>query len=108
MIREVLARYGDTVKTAISGRQGLQLWEDDVFDLVVTDMRMPDLTGGCIVKHVRRSSRPFTPVIGISGTPWLLEKAGCDAVLSKPFRLNALIETVKRLKTDNLFVKKAS
>ncbi|MGD9309248.1 MAG: response regulator [Desulfosarcina sp.] len=108
MIREALTRYGDTVKTAISGTQGLQLWEDGVFDLVVTDMRMPDLTGGSIVRHVRRSNRPLTPVIGMSGTPWLLDKTGCDAVLPKPFRLNALIETVKRLKTNKPSLKRAS
>jgi len=98
MIREALTRYGYTVETASNGRQGLQLFKDASFDLVVTDMYMPDLEGACIVRHVRSSSRPLTPVIGISGTPWLLEGADCDAVLNKPFPLQALVDTVKNLK----------
>ena len=97
LIREALTKYGYTVETASDGRQGLQRLKDAAFDLVLTDMCMPDLDGACIVRHVRRSSRPLTPVIGISGTPWLLEGADCDAVLSKPFPLQALVDTVKNL-----------
>ncbi len=97
LICEVLTRFGYTVETAFNGRQGLQRLQDASFDMVVTDMYMPDLDGTSIVRHVRSSSRPRTPVIGISGTPWLLEGAGCDAVLSKPFPLQDLVDTVKHL-----------
>ena len=98
MIRDVLTRFGYRVETASNGRQGLQLLRDSSFDLVVTDMCMPDLDGDCIVRHVRSSSRPLTPIIGISGTPWLLEGVNCDAVLPKPFLLQALVDTVTQLK----------
>lgn len=102
LIREALTKFGYTVETASNGRQGLQFLKDASFDLVVTDMCMPDLDGACIVRHVRSSSRPLTPVIGISGTPWLLEGADCDAVLPKPFPLQALVDTVKLLKRISL------
>ena len=102
LIREALTRFGYTVETAFNGRQGLQLLKDASFDLVVTDMCMPDLDGTCIVRHVRSSSRPLTPVIGISGTPWLFEAADCDAVLPKPFPLQVLVDTVKRLNRISL------
>jgi len=97
LIREALTKFGFKVETASNGRQGVQLLKDASFDLVLTDMCMPDLDGASIVRHVRRSNRPLTPVIGISGTPWLLEGADCDAVLPKPFLLQALVDTVKRL-----------
>lgn len=102
LIREALTRFGYTVETAANGRQGLQRLQDTSFDLVVTDMYMPDLDGACIIRQVRSSSRPYTPVIGISGTPWRLEGADCDAVLPKPFPLQALVDTVKRLERTNL------
>ena len=102
LIREVLTRYDYTVRTASSGRQGLQFLKDTAFDLVVTDMCMPDIDGAGIVRHVRGSSRPLTPVIGISGTPWLLEGAGCDAILPKPFSLQALVDAVKCLRSLDL------
>ena len=97
LICEALKRSGYTVETAFNGRQGVQRFNDTFYDLVVTDMCMPDLDGNGIIRHIRNSSRPFTPIIGISGTPWRLQGADCDAVLPKPFPLRALVESVKRL-----------
>jgi len=102
LIWEALTRFGYTVEVAPTGRQGLQRLQEVSFDLVVTDMYMPDLDGAFIIRHIRSSSRPFTPVIGISGTPWLLEDVACDAVLPKPFPLQALVDTVKRLEKISL------
>jgi DNA-binding response OmpR family regulator len=102
LIHQALTKHGYTVETASNGRQGLQRLKDASFDLVVTDMCMPDLDGAFIVGHIRRSRHPLTPVIGISGTPWLLEGAGCDAVLPKPFLLRALVDMVKRLQRIRL------
>ena len=97
LICDALTKFGYTVSTAPSGREGLRRLNQTVFDLVVTDMSMPDMDGAEVVRAVRRSDRPQTPVIGISGTPWLLEGVDCDAVLHKPFRLLALIDTIKCL-----------
>jgi CheY-like chemotaxis protein len=102
LIREALTRVGYTVETASNGRQGLQLLKDAAYDLVVTDMCMPGLDGAGIVRHVRSSSRPLTPVIGTSGTDWLLESADCDAILPKPFPLQTLVDTVARLNRISL------
>ncbi|MBW1753593.1 MAG: hypothetical protein JRJ46_10965, partial [Deltaproteobacteria bacterium] len=38
-----------------------------------------------------------TPVIGITGTPWLLEETYFDAVFIKPFSIGDLVETVSSL-----------
>ena len=97
MIQEALTKSGYTVETAFNGRQGMASLKDTAFDMVVTDMCMPDLDGASIVRYIRGSNRPRTFVIGISGTPWLLESAGCDAILSKPFSLKTLVDTVNRL-----------
>lgn len=102
LIRQVLIKLGYTVETAPNGREGLRCLKNASFDLVVTDMCMPDLDGASIVRHVRGSSRPLTPVIGISGTPWLLLGADCDAVLSKPFLLQDLIDAVQRMEKISL------
>ena len=97
LICDALTKHGYTVATASNGREGLRCLNQSVYDLIVTDMSMPDMDGAGIVRAVRRSDRPATPVIGISGTPWLLEGVDCDAVLHKPFRLLVLIDTIKRL-----------
>lgn len=102
LIRETLQRCGYAVETAFNGHQGIRRFEDADVDLVVTDMGLPDMDGSFVVRHIRNSSRPLTPVIGISGTPWLLDGAGCDAVLPKPFPLRALIDLVGRLIQINM------
>lgn len=97
LICEVLQRAGYCVETAFTGQQGIKRFDDAVFDLVVTDMGLPDMDGKGVVRHIRDSRRPFTPVVGISGTPWLLQDAACDAVLPKPFALQKLTMLVDHL-----------
>ena len=98
LISEVLTRNGEYVQTASNGKHGLKLIANSSYDIIVTDMCLPDLDGASIVRHIRKSNHSSTPVIGISGTPWLLEDAGCDAVFPKPFVLRDLVQTVNNLK----------
>ena len=49
------------------------------------------------LRHLRRSNRPSTPIVGISATPWKFEGVDCDAFLSKPFSMMELINKVKFL-----------
>ena len=47
VVRHALARLGEMcqVKTAANGRQALEMAQDAPFDLVVTDLRMPEMDG---------------------------------------------------------------
>jgi CheY-like chemotaxis protein len=97
VIREILTKCGHRVEIAQNGYEGIQKFDDDNFDIVITDMRMPGLDGEGVVKHIRKSPNKSIPVIGISGTPWLLQNNGFDLVLPKPFQLKDLIDSVSRL-----------
>jgi len=50
-----------------------------------------------VVRHIRESERSRTPVIGISGTPWLLETADFNSVLAKPFSIVSLVQHLQEL-----------
>ena len=100
MFQHALPRFGYSVTTASQGHEGLRLYEQGSFDLVITDMIMPDMDGGTVVSRIRTSNKPRTPIIGMSGTPWLLKHNGFDRVLSKPFSLKSLLETMKALLSD--------
>ena len=63
---------------------------------------MPGLSGNDVVKYVRNSEKYFTPVIGITGTPWLLEDDYFDAVFNKPFLIGDLVEAVSGLTAATL------
>ena len=99
VLREALTRSGHRVEIAENGYEGIQKFDGGGFDIVITDMRMPGLDGEGVVKHIRRSAHKTIPVIGISGTPWLLKESGFDVVLPKPFPLQELLDSVSRLIT---------
>lgn len=97
-----LSKYGFNVEIATNGVEGIKKFDEGCFDLVITDICMPGLGGNDVVKYVRNSEKCFTPVIGITGTPWLSEDAYFDAVITKPFSIEALVATVKSLTATTL------
>ncbi len=97
VIERAMKRFGYGVKAAMGGQEGLHLFEENHFDLVITDIVMPDMTGIAVSRYIRNSKRSKTPIIGISGTPWLLKDDDFDVVLSKPFTMQNLSDAVDRL-----------
>lgn len=99
VIEEALTKFGHEVEIAADGSEGIRKFDDGSYDVVITDLRMPGIDGKGVVKHIRNSRRNSVPVIGISGTPWLIQDMGFDAVLPKPFPLQELVDSVKKLST---------
>jgi DNA-binding response OmpR family regulator len=102
MLTMALSKCGFNVEMATNGVEGIKKFDEECFDLVITDIRMPGLGGNDVAKYVRNSEKYFTPVIGITGTPWLPEDAYFDAVFTKPFSIQALVDTVKNLTATTL------
>lgn len=97
VIEAALTNFGYRVEVAGDGREGIKKFDEGLYDLVITDLIMPNVDGGGVVNHIRNSNRNHTPIIGISGTPWLLEEIDVDQVLPKPFRIQALLESIECL-----------
>ena len=97
IIKEVLSRVGYEVEIASDGQEGIQKFNSGRFDLVITDIQMPELDGRDVVDHIHNSDRPCTPIIGISGSPWLFDNIQFDAVLTKPFRFEDLINSIRHI-----------
>jgi two-component system phosphate regulon response regulator PhoB len=95
MIKHTLMKFGHTVCTAESARKGLEAFKKGSFDLVIADIMMPELEGGHVARHIRSAARAAVPIIGISSTPWLPDRDPFDAVLSKPFPVESLVEQVR-------------
>lgn len=83
------------VIAASNGLDGLKAYEGDQigFDLVITDLVMPNISGVAIISLVKKRS-PQTPVIAITG--WgehpeaLATEAQADLVLEKPIELERM------------------
>ncbi len=89
---------GYAVECCESGEAALARFQDTSFDLVITDLRMPGISGLELLEHVHRIS-PGTRTILITGfgTPQVEDHARrlADAYLPKPFEMRTLIDTVQ-------------
>lgn len=93
---KVLSNHGYQVTCAENGEQAWETLQDEDFDLLVTDIQMPKMTGNELVKRVL-DSRPELPVLMMSG--YNPEGQVPDEVLflPKPFTPQQLVEKVAAL-----------
>jgi CheY-like chemotaxis protein len=99
--QSVLEGQGHTVATARSGKEGLEKFHAEKFDLVVVDYLMPGMKGGEVIAKIRET-HPRLPIILHSGFTDRLaldrKITQADAVLQKGAReVKELLETVNRL-----------
>jgi CheY-like chemotaxis protein len=97
-ITQVLSEDGYDATAAASGDECLSLCERGAVDLLVTDVRMPEMDGPTLRRRMRELV-PELPTVFMSGfAADLLEREGVDprseAFLDKPFSREQLIEAV--------------
>ncbi len=93
----MLAAGGYRVITAAGALQALQLAESATVRLVVTDLRMPGMSGEELAEHLRRRT-PELPVLFMSG--YTSSRTGSrlpGPFLAKPFSQDDLLSQVERL-----------
>jgi DNA-binding response OmpR family regulator len=101
-LRLALESHGFTVLVARDGNQGLALAERENPDLVILDMMMPKRSGFLVLEKMRRTREVPLRVIMITANEGSRHKAyaemlGVDDYIRKPFPMDRLIESVKRL-----------
>ena len=79
---------------ATNGRDGLDKFQREHFDVVITDLVMPGMDGNSVARQIRNSNKPTTPIVGMSGTAWLLDDHQFDVVFQKPGSIQELMDTV--------------
>lgn len=104
MLKKMLEKAGYEVDLASNGQQGMQIFEKDKVDLVITDIIMPDKEGLEIILEMKKQ-RPDLKIIAISGGGRIspesyLECAahfGATKVFQKPFKQKELVSAVNEL-----------
>src|SRR6516162_5272723 len=86
------------VTEATNGREALELFKRENFDLLITDYAMPGMLGDELARRVKQMC-PAQPVLMITGSieASALEKGCVDSLLNKPFTLDGLREAVMLL-----------
>jgi PAS domain S-box-containing protein len=95
---DILTLQGHQVTLASGGEEGIEIFRKGEFDLVFTDLGMPEVSGWQVAKAVKEIN-PGTPVVIITGWGTSLSKSkmregGIDLVISKPFRINQVLDLV--------------
>ena len=105
VIQRLLEAKGHECVTAENGVKALELVKGDVFNLIITDMRMPNMDGLTLLRKLKKDE-PFIPVILITAyasneTAIESVKRGVFDYVVKPFQTKDLLATVERaLDTD--------
>ena len=96
----LLGENGYPVVTAKCGRKALEEFTQHSFDLVITDLAMPDGGGFTLIDEIKDKS-PHTPIIALTGIATHSVKKyvsllGANALLEKPCTNEAFITCVKK------------
>ena len=102
-VKDYLTESGFSVQVASNAREGWELMQQTIPDLVISDIMMPQVDGYQFLKQLRDDAR-FTalPVIfltakGMTGDRIQGYQARCDAYFSKPFDPDELVAIVENL-----------
>ncbi|MEN6438134.1 MAG: ATP-binding protein [Syntrophobacter sp.] len=101
ILRDMLRLKGHRVVALSDGEKALELIESSHFDLVLTDLGMPVVSGWEIAKRTKAKD-PKTPVVMITG--WggqyedeNLESRGVDLMLAKPLSWDKLLGSIEKM-----------
>ncbi|MGD2246439.1 MAG: sigma-54 dependent transcriptional regulator [Candidatus Aminicenantes bacterium] len=101
VLKRNLESKGYIVFTAAGAVEAIKIAEASPFDLVITDLKMPEVDGLSLVRHIQENYKN-TAVMMITGYPSIegaveAVKSGAEEYLSKPFTDDELFSAVKRV-----------
>ncbi len=104
LVRLILSRKGYEVKGANGGREGLEMVGEELPDLVLLDLMMPDMDGWDVSQQLKADeSTRGIPVIVITAKAQSIDKvlglhiAKVEDYISKPFSPQELIDSVEKV-----------
>jgi len=102
IISTSLEKEGFNTIVATNGMEALSLLDKYVFNLVITDVNMPEMDGIELTKRIRENDNyKYIPVIFLSGSeePEILQRAkqaGSSAWLTLPFNVKNVVATINK------------
>ncbi len=100
MLSDYLTSQGYIVDTAEDGKTGILKFSHDIHDLIITDVKMPEMSGHEVLKEIKEINFE-TPVILVTAFAEIEEavkaiKLGAYDYIKKPFNLNEISITIKQ------------
>ena len=100
LVKDKLTSSGYSCRCCGKGEEALQVLEREFFDIIITDMRMPGISGLQLIEQAR-PKYPRSAFLVITGVDDIhvgvdAMKRGADDYLVKPFRMDTLVASVER------------
>jgi two-component system response regulator PilR (NtrC family) len=101
LLKEALSQWGYQVTVASSAAEALGLLKSELFDALITDIRMPDMSGLELLREVKKQDESIE-VVMMTGYPTIASavqalKEGAYDYLSKPLILDELRHLMSRM-----------
>lgn len=97
-LREMLQELGYAVLAAANGREALRIAKNRKFDLLLTDLSMPEVSGRELMKRLRGGGREFKAILMSGHATGPLQAAEPEAIfIQKPFQPEQLTALVRRV-----------
>lgn len=107
VVRDMLHVAGLPLAEADGGRAGIARLEQEPFDVLLLDLRMPEMDGFAVIDALRSRNDDLKgiPIIVVTAdaSPGLEDEclaAGADAVLFKPIAMQSLFDSIAELVVD--------
>lgn len=100
---------GCDAETAETGKIGLEKIQSEDFNVVFTDLTMPEMNGIDLIKEAKRIN-PYLPIVVITGYGSIdnavnAMKEGATDFITKPFSIENIIEILNRIRTEPKLIK---
>jgi DNA-binding response OmpR family regulator len=107
LVRIILGREGYHVEGVREGQVGLQAIKEELPDIILLDLMMPDMDGWEIFRQIKNDEATMNiPIIVITAKAQTVDKvlgleiAKVDDYISKPFRPHELVERVEKVLSE--------
>lgn len=104
VVGDMLDVAGATMVEAESAERGLEILDEQDFEMVLVDLRMPGMDGITAIRHIRarRDAKGMVPIIVVTAdvAPDLRQRclsAGADDVIFKPVAMDSLFDAIGRI-----------
>ncbi len=104
-VKRILSKESYTLTLTTKSREGLKLALSEDFDLILTDIKMPEIGGMRVLRDIKRE-KPETPVVILTGYATVKSavgamKLGASDYLEKPFLPDVLLRTIEKVISKN-------